>query len=94
MEGIVQIRQGWADLQATGVEVFRPWYLALLAEAYGKTGQGEEGLAALAEALAEVDKTGERWYEAELYRLKGELVLQSAVHSLRPLASDPQSMNK
>jgi predicted ATPase len=39
-------------------------------------GQAEEGLAALAEALAMVDKTGERFYEAELYRLKGELTLQ------------------
>ena len=49
----------------------RPYHLALLAEAYGKAGQGEEGLTALAEALAVVDRTGERMYEAELYRLKG-----------------------
>jgi predicted ATPase len=47
-----------------------------LAEAYHKVGQAEEGLAALAEALAFVDKTGERFYQAELYRLKGELTLQ------------------
>ena len=46
-----------------------------LAEAYGKTGQEEEGLTALAEALAVMDKTGERVSEAELYRLKGELLL-------------------
>ena len=39
-------------------------------------GQTEEGLTVLAEALAVVDKTGERFYEAELYRLKGELTLQ------------------
>ena len=48
----------------------------MLAEAYGKAGQAEEGLTALAEALAVVDKTGERFYEAELYRLKGRLTLQ------------------
>ena len=53
-------------------------FLALLAEAYGKAGQVEEGLTALAEALAVVDKTGERYYEAELYRLKGELTLQAS----------------
>ena len=41
--------------------------------------QTEEGLTALAEARARVDKTGERWYEAELYRLKGELTLQTSV---------------
>ena len=52
----------------------RPHFLALLAEAYGKVGEAEEGLAVLAEALAQVDKTGERFYEAELYRLKGELI--------------------
>ena len=41
-------------------------------------GQAEEGLTVLAEALAVVDKTGERFYEAELYRLKGELTLQQS----------------
>ena len=75
-EGIAQIRQGLAALRATGGEVSRPYFLALLAEAYGKVGQAEEGLTALAEALAQVDKTGERYYEAELYRLKGQLTLQ------------------
>jgi predicted ATPase len=49
-----------------------------LAEAYGKGEQAEEGLNVLAEALAVVDKTGERLYEAELYRLKGELLLQQS----------------
>ena len=53
------------------------YILALLAEAYGKGGQVEEGLAAVAEALELVDRTGERYYEAELYRLKGTLTLQS-----------------
>ena len=80
-EGIAQIRQGWLPAQATGAEYARPYYLALLAEAYGKVGQAEEGLTVLAEALAMVDKTGERYYEAELYRLKGELTLQSQVES-------------
>jgi adenylate cyclase len=53
------------------------YFLALLAEAYGKAGQAAEGLATLAEALTVVDKSGERFYEAELYRLRGELLLQS-----------------
>ena len=54
----------------------RPHFLALLAEAYERMGQVEEGLNVLIEALAVVDKTGERWWEAELYRLKGQLTLQ------------------
>jgi len=48
-----------------------------LAEAHGKVGQTEEGLSALAEALTLVNTTGERFYEAELHRLKGTLTLQS-----------------
>jgi len=86
-EGIAQIRQGLASWQAAGIELDRPIYLAWLAEAYGKAGQAEEGLAALAEALALVDKTGERWYEAELYRLKGTLTLQSQVQGPRSKVS-------
>jgi class 3 adenylate cyclase/predicted ATPase len=74
-EGMVQIRQGLAALRATGAALRLPYYLALLAEACGQTGQAEEGLTLLAEALAQVHKTGETWTEAELYRLKGELLL-------------------
>ncbi|HKA52848.1 MAG TPA: adenylate/guanylate cyclase domain-containing protein [Candidatus Binatia bacterium] len=80
-EGIAQMRQGLAAARAAGTEIARTWYLATLAEAHGKLGQTEEGLTLLAEALAIVDKTGERLYEAELYRVKGELVLQSGVRS-------------
>ncbi|HJY82524.1 MAG TPA: hypothetical protein VKK81_15765 [Candidatus Binatia bacterium] len=53
----------------------RPHFLTLLAEAYAKAGQVKEGLKVLAEALDCVSKTGECCYEAELYRLKGELTL-------------------
>jgi predicted ATPase len=61
-------------LQATGGEVRRPLFLALLAEAYGGIGQIEEGLQVLAEALAAVEHTGGRFYGAELRRLQGELL--------------------
>ena len=57
----------------------RPSHLALLADACARMGRTREGLDAVAEALAAVEKTGERTYEAELYRLKGELVLQSGM---------------
>jgi predicted ATPase len=73
--GLAQMRQGMAAYLATGSGVFQPYYLAFLAEAHGKVGQAGEGLTMLAEALAAVHKTGERFYEAELYRLKGELLL-------------------
>ena len=70
------MRQGLTAYRATGGEAHVPKFLSLLAEAYGKVGQAEEGLTVLAEALAMVNKNGERVWKAELYRLKGELSLQ------------------
>jgi predicted ATPase len=82
-EGVAQIRQGIAAYRATGAELERPHWCALLAEACGKVGQAEEGLTVLAETLAAVDENGDRYYEAELYRIKGELTRkQSRVQSL------------
>ena len=78
-EGIAQLRQGLAIWQAMGAEMARPHWLALLAEVYGRTEQAEKGLPLLDEALAAVNSTGEREYEAELYRLKGQLTLQSQI---------------
>jgi len=78
-EGIMQMRQGLAAVRATGAELFRPFHLSLLAETYGDSGQIEEGLAVLAEALDAMNKTGEHFWEAELHRLKGTLTLQSKV---------------
>jgi predicted ATPase len=63
------------DWQASGIEMYVPLFLGALAQAYAH-GQAEEGLRVVAEALALVEKNGERWNEAELYRLKGELTLQ------------------
>ena len=77
-EGIAQITQGSRAFQATGAEVTRSYYLALLAEAHSLIGQPEVGLRALGEALTLVDTTGARFYEAEVYRLKGELLFQQS----------------
>jgi predicted ATPase len=75
-EGIAQISQGFATLVAAGAKVYQTYYLALLAEAYGRAGSCEEGLRVLADALAAVDDTEECWWEAELHRLRGELLLR------------------
>jgi len=74
-EGIAQIHEGLVAYRATESELHRPYFLSLLAEAHGKVGQPEEGLTMLAEALATVDNTEERNWEAELHRHKGELLL-------------------
>jgi predicted ATPase len=78
-EGITQIHQGLAAYRATGATANRPYYLSLLAEASTKVAQTAEGLEALAEALATVAKSRVRWWEAELCRLRGELLLQPTV---------------
>jgi predicted ATPase len=78
-EGITQITQGLTAGRVTGAEILRPWFLSLLAEAHGTLGQPETGLTVLAEALTLVDTTDERWYESELYRLKGALLLQRSL---------------
>ena len=75
--GMAQMRQGLAALQSTDAKRALPYYLALLAEGYGAVGQTDEGLRVLAEAFAAVAATAERRWEAELYRLKGELLLQA-----------------
>jgi predicted ATPase len=74
-EGLAQIRQGLDTYRSTGAEAQRPHFLALLAEASGLLGQPEGGLAALEEALTLVEKTDERYYEAELHRQRGALLL-------------------
>jgi predicted ATPase/class 3 adenylate cyclase len=75
--GIAQIVQGLAATQATGGESFRTYHLTLLAEAYYIQGELAAGLRVLAEALALVEKTEEHFWEAEIYRLKGELLLKT-----------------
>jgi predicted ATPase len=77
--GLTVMRQGLAAYLATGSTVLQPYLLGLLAEAYGAGGHPEEGLTALAEALAVLDTTEVRYYAAELYRLKGALLLQQTV---------------
>jgi adenylate cyclase len=76
--GLAQIRQAHAAWRATGAALAQSSVLGLCAEVYRQAGQVEEGLQVLAEALACVDTTGERWWEAELWRLKGELLLEDA----------------
>jgi DNA-binding winged helix-turn-helix (wHTH) protein/predicted ATPase len=82
-EGLEQIRQGLIGFQAIGAELCRTAFLALLAESYATTGQAEQGLRVLAEALAAADRSGERLYEAEIHRLHGELTLQLTAGSRR-----------
>ncbi|WP_454736016.1 adenylate/guanylate cyclase domain-containing protein [Cupriavidus necator] len=75
-DGIAQMQQGFSALEATGAVLGRPSLLGLLADAYGRAGQGDAALRVLGEALTLVRSTGERFDEPTLIRLKGELLLQ------------------
>ena len=75
-EGIKQMRQGLTAQRETGSSVHRVHFTVLLAEAHGRAGQCEEGLHLLDEAETQMEKTDERFYEAELYRLRGKMMLQ------------------
>ena len=77
-EAIEQIRQGLAAYQATGTQLLRPQFFALLAEALDKADQPEEGLRVLEEALVVAHRNGDASYLAEIYRIKGELLLMQA----------------
>jgi predicted ATPase len=76
--GVAQIHHALAEWQSTGARVLVPFHLAVLAEALSEAGRTEEALASLAEALTVADATGERAYNAELLRLRGELLLRQA----------------
>jgi predicted ATPase len=77
--GLAAMRQGLAAERATGSRVYQPYFLGLLAEAYGAGGHPDAGLTVLAEALAVLDTTELHYYDAEIYRLQGALLLQQAV---------------
>jgi predicted ATPase len=82
--GLDQMRQGMTTWQATGAASWQPCHFTMLAEGYRQVGAADEGLHALAAALTTVQKTEERMWEAELHRLKGELVLQARRQSPEP----------
>jgi predicted ATPase len=77
-EGSRQIRDGLDAYLATGALIQRPHHLVMLAEALGAEGLPGEGLEALKDAADLAEATGERYYEAEIHRLKGELLLAAS----------------
>ena len=74
-EGLATMRDGVAAIRALGSEEFKTYFLGLLAETLASAGQPGDALDVTAEALAAVERSGERFYAAELHRLRGELQL-------------------
>jgi len=73
--GITEMRGALDALRAAGAEINRPYFTGILAAAYGKAGQPAQGLAVIEEAVECMNRTGQRLFEAELQRIKGDLLL-------------------
>jgi predicted ATPase len=78
-EGIAELDQALAAAQAMGAGIGRPYFISMLAEAKGMAGQMEDALTLIAEALETLEESGERWVEAEIFRVKGDLLLAQSV---------------
>jgi predicted ATPase len=74
-EGLKQMRRGLAAHVSTGAELAKPYWLCLIAEACGRTGAVRDGLELLDEAEATAEQSQERYWEAEIHRLRGDLLL-------------------
>ena len=73
-QGVEVIKQGIAAMRAWRVSSFIPYSITQLADAYGMAGQPAAGLEWLGEAITIIEATGERWYEAEIRRVRGDLL--------------------
>jgi class 3 adenylate cyclase/predicted ATPase len=76
--GIARMRVEIESLHHVGIRMFRPYYLALLGECCWQVGAADEGLSVLKEAQTVADCTSEHWWDAELHRLKGEMLLSQS----------------
>jgi predicted ATPase len=80
-DGIEQVREGLASLRAMGAYARRSYFLGLLGEVSLCAGECDKGLEAISEGLDLVRTNGERWWQAELHRLQGELLLTHRANS-------------
>ena len=80
-EGSLELEKGIAAWRATGAGATLSYYSTMQAEAFELLGKPEDALQEVDKARAELEKADERWWEAEIYRLRGVLLLQ---HSWRP----------
>jgi len=89
-EGVSEIRRGMNAWLATGAEVAKPYYLALLTDAELRMGRCADGLRRLDEGLAVIEELSDRFYEVELHRLRGELMLNQHFGANRCARSKPK----
>ena len=74
--GLLNMRRAAALLHQDGVGAFQPLVKTALAEAEARNGETEAALATLEQALEDFDRTGQRWFDAEIHRMRGEILLK------------------
>jgi predicted ATPase/class 3 adenylate cyclase len=87
--GLKLMRDGLTAFRLTGGKIWQSFWLALLAEVCAAAGETDQAMESIAQGLTHAEQTGERFYEAELYRLKGELTLKQSSHADARLAVQP-----
>ena len=84
--GLAAVREGMATITTSGSKDFVTYFLGLLAESLARAGEVDSALESVTEALTIAATCGERFYEAELYRVKGELLRRSGADPARSRA--------
>lgn len=74
--GLAQMESGLSAFTATGAEIAVPFFLTLKAELLSRAGRHADALAAVEQALAQVERWGEAWQRSEIHRVKGDILLQ------------------
>ena len=94
-DAITMIPSGIAAWQSSGSVVFVPWYVAHMAKSMAELGRFDEARQHMAEALAAIEKTGERWCESDVRRIAGEIALSSASNAViaLPKSAGYESIN-
>jgi hypothetical protein len=77
LNAVHTISAGIAAMGSTGTTLWIPWHVSFLATAYAELGQFDDAWRCIGEAMTAVETTKERWWEAEVYRIAGEIALKS-----------------
>ena len=75
---LLRIRRGIAQLKGQGMRTWAPLIEAMLAEVESEAGDSDCAMVTIARTIAEAERLGQRWYDAELHRIRGEILLKQA----------------
>ena len=82
-DAVRAITSGINSLRSTGAILYEPWHLWYLAMAYAELGQPDDARRCIDDAIDKVERSKERWAEAEVHRIAGEIALKSPAPDLK-----------